>query len=311
MSDAFICRRGGSGGANSISVYVDSGATVTAVHQSGKTYTAMSVDGIVTIKISDLGVYRVFATKDGLTTDEEVVEVMDSFPVEAVFGIRFNKLAVGTLLKLEENGVGVNYRVIHQGVPSEMYDESCDGTWVLREKISATGTFYNGAINNYASSRLHSYFNSTHLALFDDATQALIKQAKIPYVNGNGNSGSVASGANGLSTKIFALSGYEVGWTNSNNSYIPKDGACLSYFSGIAETDSKRIAYLDNGSLSNWWTRSPSKQNTENVLLVSSGGGIQYTAANSPVGIRPAMIFSHIAVAESTPNADGSYSLKL
>ena len=43
--------------------------------------------------------------------------------------------AVGGIVKLNENGSPVDYLVVHQGLPSSMYDASCDGTWLLRKNI--------------------------------------------------------------------------------------------------------------------------------------------------------------------------------
>lgn len=40
--------------------------------------------------------------------------------------------AVGSVVKIKENGTRVNYLVVHQGKPSSIYDESCNGTWLLR-----------------------------------------------------------------------------------------------------------------------------------------------------------------------------------
>ena len=102
----------------------------------------------------------------------------------------------------------------------------------------------------------------------------------------------ILSTANGLSTKIFLLSGYEVGFTTSDNSYFPVDGAKLSYFeSGTGSSAlNKRIAYL-NGSATYWWLRSPYTDNTYYVWRVYSDGGYgDYRDASNSVGIRPALV---------------------
>ena len=44
--------------------------------------------------------------------------------------------AVGSVVKIKENGTRVNYLVVHQGKPSSIYDESCNGTWLLRQDIA-------------------------------------------------------------------------------------------------------------------------------------------------------------------------------
>ena len=95
----------------------------------------------------------------------------------------------------------------------------------------------------------------------------------------------------GLSCKIFLLSGYEVGWTSSNNQYFPQDGAKLSYFESGTGTsaNNKRIAKR-NGSASDWWLRSPHTGGTSYVLGVYRDGDYFRDSANKSYGIRPAII---------------------
>lgn len=300
---ATIMKIGGGGGQpNVLTVAVDSGAVVTAT-SNGKTVSATSVGGNAVLKLPKAGTWNVVATKDG-NTAEDVITISDDYPVEVSFGLPLSSLAVGSLVRVKENGADVNYRVVHQGLPSSMYDVSCNGTWVLREIVPETGSWHNGSMNKYAECRLHSYLNSTYLGLFDSATQAHNKQAKIPYVNGYGNSGSVASGANGLSARIFCLGCNELNWFGGN---YPNDGACLSYYVGTTETDAKRFGYLSNGNKVNWWTRSPNTANTSYVNFVGSGGSPSITDSSGGVGIRPAMILDGLVNPE--PNADGSYTL--
>lgn len=79
----------GGGGSNTIEVFVDAGAVVTAVHESGKTYTATSVDGVASIKVSDVGAYTVTADVNGATLIENI-EVVDNFELHlyGVYGIK-------------------------------------------------------------------------------------------------------------------------------------------------------------------------------------------------------------------------------
>ena len=114
---------------------------------------------------------------------------------------------------------------------------------------------------------------------------------KIPYQNGTGSGGSVASGANGLSCKIFLLSGYELGWTTSDNSYFPRDGAKLSYFSSgtSSSANNKRIANY-NGSATDWWLRSPVTVDTSRVWDVGSDGSYGGWHYSNASGVRPALV---------------------
>lgn len=196
--------------------------------------------------------------------------------------------AVGSTVKLNVNGAAKEFIVVHQGKPSSLYDDSCNGTWLLMKDIYESRQWHSSNSNSYKASTIHTYLNGTFLNLFDADIKAQIKTVKIPYVNGTGSS-AVASGSSGLSAQIFLLSGYEVGWTQSTNQYFPIDGACLSYFSGTAATDSKRIAYL-NGTASNWWLRSPRTGNTNLAWYVYTNGVYYYGNCSFSYGIRPALV---------------------
>lgn len=199
--------------------------------------------------------------------------------------------AVGSTVKLKVNGTAKEFIVVHQGKPSSLYDDSCNGTWLLMKDIYENRVWQSGNINKYESSDIHTYLNNTFLNLFESNIRDAIKQVKIPYRKNGGSGGTDQSGANGLSAKIFLLSGYEVGWTTSDYSYFPVDGAKLSYFESGTGTsaNNKRIANL-NGSAAYWWLRSPYTCNTDYVWLVYTSGGYGGSNASSSVGIRPALI---------------------
>ena len=213
--------------------------------------------------------------------------------------------AVGSIVKLKENGTLVDYLVVHQGRPSSIYDASCDGVWLLRKEIAENRVWQSTNVNKLESSEIHAYLNGTWLNRYDANIKAAIKQVKIPYRYGGGSGGSDRTGANGLSCKIFLLSGYEMGWTTSDNQYFPVDGAKLAYFDSGTGTaaNNKRIAYL-NGSATGWWLRSPSTSSTLSVWDVNSNGGYGTPYANSTCGVRPALILpSSLLVSD-----DGSVS---
>ena len=198
--------------------------------------------------------------------------------------------AIGSIVKLKESGVAVNYIVVHQGKPSSIYDESCNGTWLLRQDIAENRVWDDGDVNKLEYSDIHAYL-ITWITRYDEDIRNAIKQVKIPYRKNGGSGGSDQTGANGLSCKVFLLSGYEVGWTTSTNPYFPVDGAVLSYFQGTASTDAKRIAKL-NGTPVHWWLRSPYTSNTHYVWYVYSNGDYYYWSANSSLGVRPVLTFN-------------------
>lgn len=199
--------------------------------------------------------------------------------------------AVGSTVKLKVNGTAKEFIVVHQGKPSSLYDDSCNGTWLLMKDIYENRVWQSGNINKYESSDIHTYLNNTFLNLFESNIRDAIKQVKIPYRKNGGSGGTDQSGANGLSAKIFLLSGYEVGWTTSDYSYFPVDGAKLSYFESGTGTsaNNKRIANL-NGSATDWWLRSPNTNFTGSVWHVSTDGGYGNYGASGSYGIRPALI---------------------
>ena len=205
---------------------------------------------------------------------------------------RMSDLEVGSSIKLNLNGTPWDWLVVHQGLPSDMYDESCNGTWLLLKDIYETRAWNSTKSNILESSTIHSYLNGDFQNLFDSNIKGTIQQVKIPYRKNGGSGGTDQSGANGLSTKVFLLSGYEVGWTTSDNQYFPVDGAKLSYFESGTGTsaNNKRIAKL-GGSATSWWLRSPYTSNTSGVWSVNTNGDY-YNGRYASVsrGIRPAII---------------------
>ena len=199
--------------------------------------------------------------------------------------------AVGSTVKLKVNGTAKEFIVVHQGKPSSLYDNSCDGTWLLMKDIYENRQWHSSNVNNLENSTIHSYLNGTFLNLFESNIRDAIKQVKLPYRKNGGSGGSDQSGANGLLCKIFLLSGYEIGFTTSDHPYFPVDGAKLSYFEAGTGSSAlnKRIAYL-NGSAAGWWLRSPRTRDTSSVWDVYSSGNCSGSSASGSYGIRPALV---------------------
>lgn len=230
--------------------------------------------------------------------------------------VTLSSKAIGSTIKLKVNGSAKDFIVVHQGKPSSVYDDSCNGTWLLMKDIYESRQWHSSNTNDYANSTIHSYLNSTFLAMFDSNIQKAIKQVKLPYRKGSGTSTTVTSGSNGLSAKIFLLSATE---TSFSFSYMPSgEGAELAYFKGCADnsSDSKRVAYL-NGSATGWWLRSPSCDFFSNALYVSSDGDWSSYYCSNSYGIRPALILpSTLLVSDdgtvstnTAPSTPGSISV--
>lgn len=204
--------------------------------------------------------------------------------------VRLGAKAVGSIVKIKVNGASKDFIVVQQGNPNtSTYDSSCAGTWLLMKDIYTTSTFGNN--NSYKDSSIHTYLNGTFYNLIDSDIRAAIKQVKIPYLNGiGGGDGSLATGANGLSTKVFLLSGYEVGWTTSDDINFPKDGIRLAYFGSGSGGNSKRVAY-NGSSADRWWLRSPHTNNHGSVWAVNTEGSYDAGRWNyHSDGVRPALI---------------------
>lgn len=204
--------------------------------------------------------------------------------------VRLGAKAVGSIVKIKVNGASKDFIVVQQGNPNtSTYDSSCAGTWLLMKDIYTTSTFGNN--NSYKDSSIHTYLNGTFYNLIDSDIRAAIKQVKIPYLNGTGGGdGSLATGANGLSTKVFLLSGYEVGWTTSDDINFPKDGIRLAYFGSGSGGNSKRVAY-NGSSADRWWLRSPHTDNHGSVWAVNTEGSYDAGRWNyHSDGVRPALI---------------------
>lgn len=255
------------------------------------------------------GVYRKVAKKydpvDGV--HRKVTKAFE--PVGGVYRQYFSgdlpveTLAVGESVWLNVNGYLTEFLVVHQGNPDPaLYDASCDGTWLLSKNVLALKTWdedwgdpnderdFRPADNYYGDSVMHNqWLNYEFINSIDSNVKAHIRQVKIPYWNSIGSDGSLSSGASGLSTKSFLLSGYEVGFTASTNSYIAAGGACLDYFKGTAATDAKRIAYY-NGTATEWWLRSPYTRGDRSVITVHTVGTWSTSGCSNEEGFRPAFI---------------------
>jgi hypothetical protein len=230
--------------------------------------------------------------------------------------VTLSSKAIGSTIKLKVNGSAKDFIVVHQGKPSSVYDDSCNGTWLLMKDIYENRAWHSSNTNDYANSTIHSYLNSTFLNLFESNIKNAIKQVKLPYRKGSGTSTTVTSGSNGLSAKIFLLSATE---TSFSFSYMPSgEGAELAYFKGCADnsSDSKRVAKL-NGSAAYWWLRSPYCNFSDRALVVRSNGDwLNFSCSNS-YGIRPALILpSSLLVSDdgtvstnTAPSTPGSISV--
>lgn len=216
---------------------------------------------------------------------------------------RLGNVAVGTILHLKENGVYQDYLVVNQGLPSSMYDASCNGAWLLRKDILEKRIWDAGDSNVIENSDIQAWMNSTMLGMYEPEIQSLIIQAKIPYRQNGGSGGTDRTGANGLSCKIFLLSCYEIGFSNGTQPNLPVDGSKLAYFEsgdGMSAT-SKRKATLD-GMVYRWWLRSQTITSTTSAFFVDYEGLLSINRTSVSYGVRTAMIMSSDTLVDESNN---------
>lgn len=194
-----------------------------------------------------------------------------------------NDKNVGDIVKIKENGTLTNYIVVQKGKPSDMYDESCDGVWLLREKAHSNQVWSYTKQNDYENSNIKKWLNNTFINTLDNKIRNIIKEVKIPYYKGKGNENyGVYSGENGLVCQVFLLSAKELVDGSSN---VPIDGIKLEYFTNnslICLDDSEKSVY--------WWTRSPYNPSDYIVWAGNKTGGIETTYPTSEYSARPAFI---------------------
>ena len=244
--------------------------------------------------------YGVFAVnKDGVASDGCI---SDSVTPKA--GVPVSTLSTGTIIKINENGAPVEYLIVHQGLPSSMYDESCNGCWVLRKNISEN---IKQDTANYKASNIYTYLSTNWYTRYNTSTLSQIKQIKIPYQDGQYPSSPIQSGTNGLSCKFFLLGAYEVGYSDSSSYDFSRDGAKLDYFKLGTNGDSTRIANYNNEP-SNWWTRSVNNDtyNAMEVCYISDNGywySSSLTNSNTNTkGLRTAFIISSDSIIDINMN---------
>ena len=209
-------------------------------------------------------------------------------------GVAIGTLPVGSSVFMRVNNVLTEFLVVHQGNPDvNIYSTTFDnGTILLMKNIYENKQWNSSNLNDYANSTLNAYLNSDFLTLFDANIQAIIKQVKVPYRQGSGTSTTVTSGENGLSCKIFLLSGAEVGFARRDASYLPtNEGVKLNYFESGTGTSAtkKRIGKL-NGSAAGWWNRSPSCDDSRYASGVFSDGEPYHDYCSNSFGVRPALV---------------------
>lgn len=170
-----------------------------------------------------------------------------------------DELPVGSIVNINVSGEPTSFIVANQGRPNRtQYDEAAAGTWLvaeylLDEPLTWSSGRPSGTWSDYPVSGISDYLNSSYLySLEDDAVQNAVRTVRIPVQGGT----FTESCAPMPSTKIYILSGCELGYTTINGGNIGiYDGSTLKYYSNIREQTglrnevrSRTYAHLVDGS---------------------------------------------------------------
>lgn len=210
--------------------------------------------------------------------------------------ITLNEKNVGDVVKIKENGVPVNFIIVQKGLPSDMYDSSCDGVWVLRKTTHSDRPFNNTANNDYENSSINKWLNGEYLNSIDPEICAYIKQVKVPFKKGTGNDpAGVQTGADGLPCKVFFLAGNEIITpAEAENTRFINDGSNLTYFSST----NMRICNNSSNVGTRWRIRTPTGD-AKTAYHANPTGGFNANVATDSFGVRPAFVLPYNLLVES------------
>lgn len=186
---------------------------------------------------------------------------------DIMFGTPINELPVGTIVRL--GSVQESYRIVHQGNPNpSMYNVSGSDTWLWRRSRTKIMNF-DSENNDFENSDILAYLNDEQngfLSTLSPELRAIIREVRIPYMQGKFTAGTIKSGNDGLLTRVFLLSCNEIGIDYANQSDSDKAfkniGAKLDYFPYAEEENeaARRIRKAESMSAVDfygWWTRHP------------------------------------------------------
>jgi hypothetical protein len=187
-------------------------------------------------------------------------------------GIALSTIAEGSIVKINENGLPVEFYVAKHNYESGL--NGAGRTLLVRKDCYDKRVWHSSNVNAYASSAIDSWLNNTYKALLDASVKNAIGTTKFCYTPGNGST-SVST----LTRSVFLLSLTEFGKTDD---FANIEGSALPTANIL------RIAKL-NGAATTQWTRSPYKATTIGACcLDASGGSLGNTGVTITYGSRPA-----------------------
>lgn len=202
---------------------------------------------------------------------------------------QLGQVAVGTLVKLNENGSPVKFYVAKHDYESGL--NGAGRTLLVRKECYDNRVWNSVQVNTYASSTLDSWLNSDYKNLLDSDFLTVIGTTKFQYTIGYGD-----KTLSTLERAIFQLSRTELGFT------LPADANFEGNILPIASILQK--AFL-NGETNSQWTRTPNTSYLTAAFFVYAGGSSDSTGVTAEAGSRPAFtVPSTLSVTD-----DGTLSL--
>lgn len=202
---------------------------------------------------------------------------------------QLGQVAVGTIVKLNENGSPVEFYVAKHDYESGL--NGAGRTLLVRKECYDNRVWNSVQVNTYASSALDSWLNSDYKNLLDSDFLTVIGTTKFQYTIGYGD-----KTLSTLERAIFQLSRTELGFT------LPADANFEGNILPIASILQK--AFL-NGERNSQWTRTPNTSYLTAAFFVYAGGSSDSTGVTAGAGSRPAFtVPSTLSVTD-----DGTLSL--
>lgn len=181
-------------------------------------------------------------------------------------GSGYMKFNVGDLITLSYNGNATNFRVVHKNYLTQ------NKIVLLAEDCAFKKAWNTNDINNYSTSTIRSYLNSTVLNGFSQKNQNAITT---PNLQCHDNKTEKI-----LNDKIWLPSHEEMGY--STGEYAPVEGSTFSYYNGAE--NSKRIKKF-NGKSVLWWLRTPYTYSNRDVWHVIDNGGANGGGSSNSYGV--------------------------
>ena len=182
--------------------------------------------------------------------------------------------AEGSIIKLKENGVLVEFYIAKQNYESGL--NGAGRVLVVRKDCYDQRQWHSSNINAYASSAIDTWLNGTYKNLLDANIRTAMGTTKIYYTPGNGNNSKTT-----LQRSVFLLSATELG---QSHTYMNAEGTALS----STVVNLLKIAKL-NGSAVVQWTRSPLTNYSYYAWYLDSGGNlVDSHGCSGTHGSRPA-----------------------